>query len=686
MASNTNKAEVQGEQSSYIISQREFKGVNLQSPREAIEDNEFYWLEELIPVAAGNLLAIDGAQTQITQVSGETGSPSLTLQYNAGGVDYGFAVWTNSGNAWVGTLTAGSTWTKIATGLFTSGQTAAAQYSNEGVLIVDPVHGYYDYNITAANTLTHINGQLYDIAVSEKNIGQLATATVPSLRVNDPTGTGGTIGASSSVVSATVTAAGTGYSAGDILTASGGTLTTASQAPASQQNQPLIITVTTIGGGGAVTGISITSPGYYQAAPANAVAVTGGTGTGATFTCTWQVANPYIITPGVNYTAPVVQAFIGGVWVNYSMTIQSSGTLLGTSIAVYAGRVWIGINRTVQFTDVDSYGSFGGAGGSFTINDSYLHNTITALFAANNYLYIFGDDSVDILSNVTVVSGITQFSRINASSSIGTNQRRSIFAFQRSLGFANNSGFYILSGATPEKISDKIDDFINAVNFTTPIWGFQVVIEGILCAAFLVQFNDDFTISPAQTRSIFAVLFRGKWWFTSQLTPSESQMNAAFSYPLTGLATGCGWSGNSLYQLISGTNVNPYLLKTKLWDGGAPQLDKQGVQAGIGLNLGGAVTSGFQVYVDNEYATSILTTIGQELFSIQWINNANNVVQWINNLNNSVTWVLSSSGYSYFVGPINAGGAKTLGLTVTGNTNTTKIRIFGLEMKNTRRW
>ncbi len=683
---NTNKAEMQGEQSAYIISQREFKGVNLQSPREAIEDNEFYWLEEMIPVAAGNLLAIEGAQTLITQIDDEDGAPSLTMQYNAGGVDYGLAIWSNSGNAWIGALTVSSVWARIATGLFTSGQTAAAQYSNQGVLIVDPTSGYYDYNITTADTLTHISGQLYDIEVSANNPSQLATATVPSLRVNDPTGTGGTIGASSSLVTAAITAAGTGYTAGDFLTASGGTLTTASQAPASQQNQRLIINVVTVGGGGAITGISITNPGYYQAAPANAVAVTGGTGTGATFTCTWSVANPYIIAPGVDYTAPVVQAFIGGVWVGYSMTIQSSGTLLGTAIAVYAGRVWVAIDRTVQFTDVDSYSSFGGAGGSFTINDSYLHNTITALAAANNYLYIFGDDSVDILSNVTVVNGITQFSRINASSSIGTNQPRSIFPFQRSLAFANNSGFYVLSGATPEKISDKIDDFVNAIDFTRAVWGFQVVVQGILCAAFLVLFEDSFTAPAPFTRSIFAVLFRGKWWFSSQLTALGSQMNAAFSYPLTGLATGCGWSGNSLYQLISGPNTNDYLVKTKLWDGGAPQLDKQGVQAGIGLNLYGAPTSGLQVYVDNEYGTSILTTIGQQLFSIQWINNANMIVDWENDDGDTVTWVLSSSGYSYFTGSLNAGGGKTLGLTITGNANTSRIRLWGLEMKNTRRW
>jgi hypothetical protein len=79
---------------------------------------------------------------------------------------------------------------------------------------------------------------------------------------------------------ATVAAAGTGYTAGDILTVSGGF----GQIDAE-------LTVTTVGGGGDVTGVSISNAGSYTEAPLNPVAVTGGTGLGATFNMTFE--RPY---------------------------------------------------------------------------------------------------------------------------------------------------------------------------------------------------------------------------------------------------------------------------------------------------------------------------------------------------------------------------------------------------------
>ena len=49
------KNQIKGERSQESVVLRAFGGVNLQSPREDIADNEFGWLEELIPIAAGNL-------------------------------------------------------------------------------------------------------------------------------------------------------------------------------------------------------------------------------------------------------------------------------------------------------------------------------------------------------------------------------------------------------------------------------------------------------------------------------------------------------------------------------------------------------------------------------------------------------------------------------------------------------
>jgi hypothetical protein len=80
--------------------------------------------------------------------------------------------------------------------------------------------------------------------------------------------------------SVTVTAAGTGYVAGDTLAVVGGIGTITTE-----------LTVSTVNGTGGVTGVTITNAGQYSTAPTNPVSVTGGTGSAATFTITFD--NPY---------------------------------------------------------------------------------------------------------------------------------------------------------------------------------------------------------------------------------------------------------------------------------------------------------------------------------------------------------------------------------------------------------
>ena len=80
--------------------------------------------------------------------------------------------------------------------------------------------------------------------------------------------------------SVTVTAAGTGYTAGDTLAVVGGIGLITTE-----------LTVSTVNGTGGITGITITNAGQYSTAPTNPVSVTGGTGSAATFTITYD--NPY---------------------------------------------------------------------------------------------------------------------------------------------------------------------------------------------------------------------------------------------------------------------------------------------------------------------------------------------------------------------------------------------------------
>lgn len=81
------------------------------------------------------------------------------------------------------------------------------------------------------------------------------------------------------VNSAAVAAGGSGYTVDDILLVLGGST-----------DFPASLKVTTIGGSGEVTGVSVETEGAYVTNPTNPVAVNGGTGSGATFNLTMGAA------------------------------------------------------------------------------------------------------------------------------------------------------------------------------------------------------------------------------------------------------------------------------------------------------------------------------------------------------------------------------------------------------------
>ena len=103
--------------------------------------------------------------------------------------------------------------------------------------------------------------------------------TTPTETVEESTtagGFGGGIKIVDGVQTVTIDGGGTGYTVGDVLTASGGTLTPGG-APS------CVLTVTSVAAG-VITGVTVTDCGAYGTLPASTFGVTGGTGSGATFT------------------------------------------------------------------------------------------------------------------------------------------------------------------------------------------------------------------------------------------------------------------------------------------------------------------------------------------------------------------------------------------------------------------
>lgn len=111
----------------------------------------------------------------------------------------------------------------------------------------------------------------------------------------------GTESSESTLQSATIISGGSGYSVNDTITLVGGTFTTAAT-----------LNVDTIDGGGAITSVSITSPGEgYTQNPTAPISVTGGTGTLATFSGSFSgtFSYTYTYTTDINLTIVIFNLF-----------------------------------------------------------------------------------------------------------------------------------------------------------------------------------------------------------------------------------------------------------------------------------------------------------------------------------------------------------------------------------------
>ena len=595
---------------------QEFGGVNTQAARQDIKDEEFAWLENAMPIGFGNLKTVPYQSAILATIP----ATAYYMQAaNIGGADYQFMFCTD-GSAYQVALAGYAVTTIGPAGTFNGSGTQFAQWKNERIVIIDPTKGYFSWD---GVTLVTINGLVQTVTVTFSGSGY---TTRPTVNFGGP-GSGASAQAVMGAVAAVVATGGTGYFVGDILSLVGGTGTAAQ------------FRVSAIGTGGAVTGFSIQSPGDYTANAASPVAVTGGFGTGATFTVTWGISSITVLAGGTGYsTTPAVTFSGGNASATANVSVAPSG---GNCIASYGGRVWISAARTIVYSAPNSYNDFstGNAGGNFIFTDETLHNNINQLVSANNFLYVVGDSSFNVISDVRVSAGLTIFSNTNVSASIGSVFPQSIIPYYRSLWFANRFGIFALYGSTTQKASDPLDGVYQLLNLGIPITGAQFVLYNILCAAFLVRYLDPFLGS----RPLLCIYFNKKWFFCSQ---GPALTLIAGANPL-GVPTLYGTDGTNLYQLFADITSKVSLnLKSKLWDMGDPLRVKQVLKSGLEAVVNTTQYVSAQFNIDTEYGSqSVNTDFG--LYST-WINNSASVVTWQNNSLATVSWVaLAGNQYTF---------------------------------------
>ena len=641
---------------------KQFKGLNTKANRTAIDKDEFNWIENAMPIGFGNI-KITPASSAVSNVGNVAVEFSNTVRYlTSANVtdDYILASEANGQMEYFDliTLKQGNV---AAAGTFSSSGVSLAQYQNTNVFIGDPSKGLYSWD--GANLVAI--GSVGIIAVVNPGSGY---TSAPNVTISPPNQTGGRQATavagtttSNTVSYIVLTNAGSGYTSQPTVTISGG----------GGNNATAIAQLVTFATG--TVSVQVNNGGTgYGANGSIYVTFSGGGGSGANASA---VISGNVITQvimnnaGSGYTStPTVSIGGSGTGANITATVNTTGIV---DVATFSGRVWVAAGRTVYASSAVSPTDYTSVSAvAFNLTDSTLHGNIQALLSANNFLYIFGDDSINVFSNLQVTStGATVFTNTNVSASIGSKRIYAIFAYFRSVLFMNDYGVYALVGSTTTKISDPLDGIFPYIDFTKPVTAGQALLNNILCAVFNFYVNSSFPYGSGGSRYIQAVFFEKKWFITSQGT-----LQYVTSAPLSGKVNLYGTQSNALYQLYanSSANISSYI-QTALMDMGDPIRTKQALKFAVEATL---TQSGvFNVTVDSEQGSTTPYVLSDS--GVTWINNSNQVISWTNNSLAIIQWLLSVGYYLYKSDASQYG--KYLGLTMTSNNAAFTVNTFEFE-------
>jgi hypothetical protein len=512
------------------------------------------------------------------------------------------------------------------------------------------------YGVQAQAVVSSISsGAVSSIQITNPGYGY---TTAPAVTFSSGAAAATAVVGSGIVTALSITEAGSGYTSAPTLTFTGG-----GGSAAAAVAGPLTFKTGTIG-------ILVTSSGTgYTSVPTVVIsaAPTGGTNAAATaIVFGGQVTQVVVTNPGAGYTTAPTVSFSGG-----SPTTAATAKSLLTSddlsdVASFQGRTWLSQGRTVYYSAAGSYNDFVSvSAGNVQITDDTLHSNIAALISANNFLYVFGDDSINVFSDVRVTStGNTLFTNTNVSASTGSTYYDGIFPYFRSLLFINDYGIFALIGATVSKISDALDGIFPLLDFTQPISGGQVLINNILCAAFNVYYND-----PVQgTRPIQLVFFDKKWFATSQGT--LKRVTPVSSGKLLYLY---GTGGTDLLRLYdnSSSEINT-TIKSALWPMQDTIRTKQALKFAIEVTQ--ATSAVYNVTVDSETNVSPTYVMSNVIY---WTNNAGATIPWKNSSNAIIGWA-GGAGYQLYKSDAQQYG-KYLGLTITSSTPSFTLNTMEME-------
>lgn len=640
---------------------KNFKGLNTKANRTAIDETEFSWLENAMPVGYANLKIIP-TYSNLTSTFANAATSLFSASINL--VDYiiGFE---SNGAAEAINLATDTKVTIAAAGTFSNAGVNVTEWKNDRILIADPANGYYTWDGTNLISINSV-GAIY---ITNGGTGYTSAPTVTISSPNDANGVQALASATLTgnvVTGISLTEAGSGYSVAPTVSFAGGAGTNAAAIAGVVTFKTGTVSVIVTNGGTGYTNLANT-----------VVTISGGGGSNAAAKATisgGQITGIVMSNPGTGYTnaSNITVTITGGGGANAKAKAVIN-TNPNVGIASFSGRVWIAYGRSVAYSAAGSYSDFVTvSAGTITLTDSTLHGNIQQLLSANNFLYLFGDDSINVFSDVRVTNaGTTLFTNTNVSASVGTKRGYAIFPYFRSVLFMNDYGVYALVGSTTSKLSDSLDGLFSNIDFTKPITAGQVLINNILCAAFNFYYND--TVFTDTQRYIQAVFFEKKWFLTSQ----GDALKYITSSPYLGSVRLYGTDGTNVLQMYGNATANiSSIVQTSLMPMGDNIRTKQALKFGVEatLNAAGAIIN---ATIDSESGSSINYVLTN---TQTWVNNNGATITWINNSSAVISWV-GGLGYTLYKTDAQQYG-KYLGLTLQSSSPSSTYNGFEFEYES----
>jgi hypothetical protein len=315
--------------------------------------------------------------------------------------------------------------------------------------------GTYSINLSQTQTSQTYNSAAVAAIITGSISGTVLTVTAVTSGTLYPgqtiQGTGVTVGTiitalgGSAALSFSITAAGTGYAVGDTITVTGGIY-----------SQQATYTVATIGGSGAVTGLTTVNNGVYTVVPGTPSATTtSGNGTGLTLTLTFGTGTgntgSYVVTPSQTVSSTTLYAL------NFSVLPTTDGAFSGADVVDIVDNYFV-YNRpgTQQWGSSNPLSPISSSL-AFSSKDGAPDNLIS-MIVDHREVYLLGENS----SEVWVDSGLFPFAfqRIpGTSTQHGIAAKFSVARLGNSFAYLSKNirgdgQIMMMNGYTPTRISN----------------------------------------------------------------------------------------------------------------------------------------------------------------------------------------------------------------------------------------